>query len=80
MRVNYHLFSGVMRRPLVLVDDGGPCHGHRVRIFHEYPTLVVDVNLLDWALPISLHLGGPLLGKPGLTVRIGPVNIGWSKL
>lgn len=44
------------------------------------PTLVVDMNLADWALPLSLHIGGPLLGKPGLTVRVGPVNIGWSKL
>lgn len=45
-----------------------------------FPTVVVDVNLTDWALPLSVHVGGPLLGKPGLTFRVGPVNIGWSRL
>lgn len=45
-----------------------------------FPTVVVDVNLTDWALPLSVHIGGPLLGKPGLTFRVGPVNIGWSRL
>lgn len=45
-----------------------------------FPTVVVDATLTDWALPLSVHLGGPLLGKFGVTVRIGPVNIGWSRL
>lgn len=71
MRVNYHLWSGVAR-----CARG---EGH-IGTCSFFPTLVVDVNLMDWALPLSLHLGGPLLAKPGVTFRIGPINIGWSIL
>lgn len=45
-----------------------------------YPTVVIDVELRSWALPFAIHAGGPLIGKPGFHFRIGPVNIGWSKL
>lgn len=45
-----------------------------------YPTLVIDMDLASWALPFAIHAGGPLLGRPGFHFRIGPVNIGWSKL
>lgn len=45
-----------------------------------FPTVVVDVELASWALPLAVHAGGPLLGKPGFHLRIGPVNIGWSRL
>ena len=70
MRVNWHIWSGVLRRPRGLTPDWND----------GVPTVVIDVNLNDWALPLSVHVGGPLLSKPGLTFRIGPVNIGWSKL
>lgn len=73
MRVNYHIWSGVMRPAIYLAGRKGPYQ-------HLFPTVVVDVNLNDWALPLSVHVGGPLLAKPGLTFRIGPVNIGWSRL
>ena len=74
MRVNWHIWSGVYRSP----DKGNP-YGEMDR-YNCVPTVVIDVNLNDWALPLSVHVGGPLLSKPGLTFRIGPVNIGWSKL
>lgn len=45
-----------------------------------FPTVVIDVKLDSWALPFAIHAGGPLLGKPGFHFRVGPVNIGWSRL
>lgn len=45
-----------------------------------FPTVVIDADLTSWALPFAIHAGGPLLGKPGFHFRIGPINIGWSKL
>lgn len=85
MRVNWYLWSGVMRRPKFTrpaSDVTLESIGIKLTRYGEtpVPTVVVDVNLLDWAIPLSVHIGGPLLGKPGLTFRIGPVNIGWSKL
>lgn len=71
MRTNWHLWSGVPRRPLL---EGGE------RGWVPYPTVVVDVDLRSWALPFALHAGGPLLGKPGFHFRVGPINIGWSRL
>lgn len=70
MRINWHLWSGVWRSPKLSPQRGDSL----------YPTVVIDVALNDWALPFSIHGGGPLLGKPGLTFRVGPVNIGWSRL
>lgn len=70
MRVNWHIYSGVYRRQ----------HGYTPDWYDGVPTVIVDVNLNDWALPLSVHAGGPLLGKPGLTFRVGPANIGWSWL
>jgi hypothetical protein len=75
MRVNWHIWSGVLRTATWDVDSYGVRYPHR-----QAPTVIIDVNLRDWALPLSVHVGGPLLSKPGLTFRIGPVNIGWSKL
>lgn len=74
MRVNYHIWSGVYRCT--------PAHHAEGRDVNRwgFPTVVVDMALNDWALPFSIHAGGPLLGKPGFTFRIGPVSIGWSKL
>lgn len=69
MRLNYHLWSGVHRLPNRA--NTATC---------SFPTVVVDMSLDDWALPFSIHAGGPLLGKPGFTAGIGPVRIGWSKL
>lgn len=69
MRMNWHLWSGVYRLP-----DGQQSE------YLGYPTVVVDMSLDDWALPFSIHAGGPLLGRPGFTAGIGPVRIGWSKL
>lgn len=85
MRVNYHLWSGVLRYPRFTPPPGDAVlAGLGIKITRlgsfPLPTLVVDVNLMDWALPLSLHLGGPLLAKPGVTFRIGPINIGWSIL
>lgn len=74
MRVNYYIWSGVYRPTFKLFNR------RRSPALHYFPTVVVDVNLNDWAIPLSVHWGGPLLGKPGLTFRIGPVNIGWSRL
>lgn len=74
MRVNWHICSGVYRNP-----DKSDMWGEMDREVC-YPTVVIDVNLNDWALPLSIHGGGPLLSKPGLTFRVGPVNIGWSRL
>lgn len=64
MRTNFHIWSGVNRH-------------YRGSYF---PTVVIDMELTSWALPFAIHGGGPLLGKPGFHFRIGPVNIGWSKL
>lgn len=69
MRVNWHIWAGVLRNTRATRDIEPWC-----------PTVVIDVNLNDWALPLSVHVGGPLLSKPGLTFRVGPVNIGWSRL
>lgn len=69
MRVNWHIWSGVYRKANV-----SPIWAR------GFPTVVIDMNLNDWALPLSVHVGGPLLGKPGLTFRVGPINIGWSRL
>lgn len=69
MRMNWHIWSGVWRRPPMESGTG-----------HLFPTVVVDVALNDWALPLAVHGGGPLLGRPGFTLTIGPVKIGWSKL
>ena len=75
MRVNWHIWHGVWRTATWNTDSYGNKDPLR-----RCPTVVIDVNLNDWALPLSVHVGGPLLSKPGLTFRIGPVNIGWSKL
>ncbi len=85
MRVNWHLWSGVNRFPKFTLPAGDAklaTMGIKITRKGSYavPTVVVDVNLMDWALPLSVHVGGPLLGKPGLTFRVGPVNIGWSIL
>lgn len=69
MRVNYHIWSGFHRLPNRA--NTATC---------SFPTLIIDVALNDWALPLSVHKGGPLLGRSGFTLRIGPINIGWSKL
>ena len=76
MRVNWHIWSGVYRPAKILFGSAAK----PVEFYNWLPTVVIDVNLNDWALPLSVHVGGPLLAKPGLTFRIGPVNIGWSKL
>ncbi len=73
MRVNFHIFSGVYRPQVKLTGRKGP-------YVATFPTLVIDASLADWALPLSWHNGGPLLGKPGVTVRFLCFNIGWSKL
>jgi hypothetical protein len=73
MRTNWHIWSGVKRPYIKLTGRRGP-------YLQYFPTVVIDVNLADWALPLSVHVGGPLLGKLGLTFRVGPVNIGWSRL
>lgn len=64
MRTNWHIWSGV----------------YRFAKYWTVPTVVIDVTLDSWALPFAIHAGGPLLGKPGFHFRIGPINIGWSKL
>lgn len=69
MRVNWYIWSGVHRLPNRA--NTATC---------SFPTVVVDAHLLDWALPFSLHLGGPILGKPGFTLRVLCFNIGWSFL
>ncbi len=79
MRVNWHIWRGVRRS----VKRGSQCgmDADWATIWRgDFPTVVIDVNLNDWALPLSVHVGGPLLAKPGLTFRIGPINIGWSRL
>lgn len=74
MRVNWHIWSGIYRCAIT----GGAWSPEFCA--NLCPTVVVGVSLNDWALPLSVHVGGPLLAKPGLTFRIGPVNIGWSRL
>lgn len=69
MRRNYFIWGGVLRQAVPGASD-----------YAFYPTLVIDVDLASWALPLAIHAGGPLLGRPGFHVRIGPINIGWSKL
>lgn len=44
------------------------------------PTVVVDVRLDSWALPLAVYGEGPLLGKFGLTFGIGPLWISWSRM
>lgn len=73
MRTNYFIWAGVLR----CIKDG---HPHDQDCLYRYPTVVIDVELTSWALPFAIHTGGPLLGKPGFHFRIGPINIGWSKL
>lgn len=73
MRRNFHLWSGIYRCAI----GGHPSHQDCA---HRFPTVVIDADLASWALPLAVHAGGPLLGKPGFHVRIGPINIGWSKL
>lgn len=75
MRTNFHLWSGVLRR--ARTDYGRGLFAYSSGF---YPTLVIDVELTSWALPLAIHAGGPLLGKSGFHVRILCVNIGWSKL
>lgn len=77
MRVNWHIWSGVYR---CQADRTGVRRGDGSMWLDHFPTVVIDVNLMDWALPLSVHIGGPLLGKFGLTFRVGPINIGWSRL
>ncbi len=71
MRTNYFIWAGVnrMSRNPDNWSNGG-----------SYPTVVIDVDLARWALPFAFHIGGPLLGKPGFHFRVGPINIGWSRL
>lgn len=85
MRVNWHLWSGVLRYPkFTFPPSDAKLADLGIKITRQgsfpVPTLVVDLALNDWAIPFSIHAGGPLLGKPGLTFRIGPVSIGWSIL
>lgn len=74
---NYHIWAGVCRNASRIrgfdVDDWDWRN-------NMIPTVVIDVDLASWALPFAVHAGGPLLGKPGFHFRIGPVNIGWSRL
>lgn len=71
MRTNWHLWSGVYRTPGTTNPQPRG---------EGFPTLVIDADLASWALPFAIHAGGPLLGKPGFHFRVGPVNIGWSRL
>ncbi len=69
MRRNFHIWAGVRRTTPATRDIAPWC-----------PTVVIDMDLASWALPFAIHAGGPLLSRPGFHFRIGPVNIGWSKL
>ena len=67
LRRNYFIWAGVYR--------------HTKDMWHDpIPTVVIDVDLLSWALPLAVHAGGPLLAHPGFHLRVGPINIGWSRL
>lgn len=72
-RRNYFIWSGIHRLPRD--EFGWPRYW-----VDAVPTVVIDVDLASWALPFAIHGGGPLMGRPGFHFRIGPINIGWSKL
>lgn len=76
LRRNFHIWSGVYR-PNIRRAKGWERTQEGEGWF---PTVVIDADLSSWALPFAIHAGGPLLGKPGFHFRIGPINIGWSKL